>query len=158
MIWQWAAPAAGFFVTALAAHAVATRLGGRMDRVTRFVVVGGPIGLALAWVMATEFGAFSVQSICAILVYAAACELYLFLFTMTIGSISSNLLVRLSSGALTKTEIEARYDSRAMVEQRLERLVGTGFLTSNAGRFALTDKGERFVASMRKLRALFRHA
>ena len=39
-------------------------------------------------------GVDQMQTICAVLVYAAARE-YLFLFTMTISSISSNILVRL---------------------------------------------------------------
>ena len=129
-----------------------------MDRVTRFLIVGGIVGALLLWFTAIEYGALAVQTLCAALVYAATCELYLFLFTMTISSISSNMLVRLSGGQLSRSEMDASYDSRAMVEQRLERLVSTGFLASQAGRLSPTEKGIKFVASMSALRRLFKHA
>ena len=126
-----------------------------MDRVTRFLIIGGGFGLLLICATATQYGAFAPQTICAVLVYAAARE-YLFLFTITISSISSNILVRLSAGSLSKAQMDAAYDNRIMVGQRISRLAGTGFPADDSGRLVLTDKGKGFIDSIKELRGLFR--
>lgn len=149
---------AGSFLGSLVLHAAACRLGLRADRVIRFLAGGAAMGLLLLLLTSKRYGWFAVETVAALLVYASLCELYLFLFTMTISSISANLLVRLRSGDMTLSEIEQRYDSQKMVRDRLDRLEGTGFLRYDGGRILIAGKGARFLSVFRSLRRFFRHA
>jgi hypothetical protein len=155
---HWAVLVLASFAAALALHRLACRLPVNMDRVSRFLLAGGIAGACLLWATSARYGLASVETAGAALVYAFLCELYIFLFTMTISSISSNLLVRLSSHDMRVEEIAQRYDSRQMVRQRLERLASTGFLSQTGSRLALTAKGVRFVRTFGALRRFFRQA
>jgi hypothetical protein len=154
----WFATVAGSFLTSLVLHAVACRLPLNADRVIRFLAVGTGVGLVLLLSTMQRYGLFAIETVAAILVYALLCELYLFLFTVTISSISANLLVRLRSGDMTLSEIEQRYDSRKMVQARLDRLESTGFLHYDGGRILIAGKGARFLSVFQSLRRFFRHA
>ena len=158
MTFEWLAAVVGCFAGALVLHAVACRLALRTDRVIRFLVVGGGAGAILLFITTQRHGLSVPETVSAVLIYGFLCELYLFLFTMTISSISANLLVRLRSGGMTLPEIERRYDSRKMVRDRLDRLEGTGFLKYVGGRILLAKKGARFLSVFRCLRRFFRHA
>lgn len=151
----WAAAVGGCFIIAVLLHALACRLPWGADRVTRFLITGGTLGIALLVTMTARYGLTALQTICAVLVYALLCELYIFLFTMTMSSISSNLLVRLAAGDLPAAEIDRSYDSRLMVTKRLDRLVATGFLRTSGERLELTTKGRRFVRVFGWLRGFF---
>jgi uncharacterized protein YacL len=130
---------------------------GRLDRVARFLVVGGLIGIVLVGLLLERFGGLTAEVAAGVLVYAFLCELYIFLFTMTISSISSNLLVRLAQREMTLSEVGAAYDSESMVTGRLARLVSTGFLQQSDDLLSITLKGLRFVRSMNSLRKFFGH-
>lgn len=154
----WLAMVSGSILTSLVLHAVACRLPLKSDRVIRFLVPGAGVGLLLMLSTTQRYGLFAIETVAAILVYALLCELYLFLFTMTISSISANLLVRLRSGNMTLSEIEQRYESRKMVRARLDRLEGTGFIRYDGGRILMAGKGVRLLSTFRSLRRFFRHA
>ena len=153
----WSLTVGAFFFT-LGAHAAVCRLPIRADRVIRFLAVGGITGLVLAWLVIAHYGAIAPQTIAALLAYALACEIYIFLFTMTISSISANLLIKLSERELTIPDISSMYDSGKMVAQRLHRLVGTGFLRDSEAGVTITEKGQRLTAAFDLLRSFFRHA
>jgi hypothetical protein len=157
MTLDWAALVLGSFAAALVLHRFACRLPMKVDRVSRFLLAGGVAGACLLWVTSARYGLVSVETAGAALLYGFLCELYIFLFTMTISSISSNVLVRLSSHDMRLEEIAQRYDSREMVRQRLERLAATGLLSRAGSRLALTQKGTRFVRTFQALRRFFRH-
>jgi hypothetical protein len=143
---------------AVLAHGVICRLDIALDRVLRFLLVGSAVGAALLAVMVREFGFFSVETWAAVLGYAFACELYIFLFTFTISSISANLLMSLHRRALTLDEVDAIYDSERMVAQRLERLLQGGFLQMDGPALKVAPKGMRFHRFLRALCDLFRHS
>jgi predicted transcriptional regulator len=90
-------------------------------------------------------------------VYGLCCELYVFLFTLAMSSISANLLVSLSRRAMTAAEIEQLYDSRAMVSSRIDRLVAVGLFDETPAGLELTAKGARTVRTFGRLRTFFRH-
>lgn len=146
------------FGAALLLHRLACRLSLEADRVSRFVAAGGIAGAGLLWATSARYGIASVETVAAALVYGFLCELYIFLFTMTISSISSNLLVRLSSQDMRVEEIAHRYDSRQMVRQRLERLAATGFVSRAGSGLVLTPKGAGFVRTFEALRRFFRQS
>ena len=129
----------------------------RRDRVIRFLVVGSVAGLALIACLAARYGLWSREAVAGVLLYGFLCELYIFLFTMTLSSISSNLLTLLLRGPMSDAEVSNVYDSRHMVEQRLQRLLGTGFLGRDGERLILTAKGARLLRMLRHFRAAFKH-
>jgi hypothetical protein len=53
---------------------------------------------------------------------------------------------------MTVGDIDRHYSSTAMVRQRVERLVQTGFLSAEHTRVALTSRGSRFVRIIASLR------
>jgi hypothetical protein len=97
------------------------------------------------------------QTWAAALVYAFCCELYIFLFTFALSSITANLLGRLSRCNMTDRDIEQFYDSRHMVATRLDRLVAVGLLEEGQAGLRLTTEGARMVSTFRLLRGFFRH-
>jgi hypothetical protein len=153
----WAGLVAGCFVAAVGTHALACRIPLRADRVTRFVVLGGITGGFLVLALAQRYGLLTVHTVSGALLYGFLSELYIFLFTMTVSSISSNLLVRLRAGDLTAEEIDGYYDSRAMVRNRVERLLSTGFLSRDGTRLTPTRKGLRLIRMLQGLRVFFGH-
>ncbi len=101
------------FVGAVVVHAIICRLPLSLNVVFRFVIVGGVLGLVWMWWLYGNFG-LAPQFWAGVLVYGLCCELYVFLFTLAMSSISANLLVSLSRRAMTAAEIEQLYDSRSM--------------------------------------------
>lgn len=153
----WATITSVFFIAALVLHAVVCRLPISFDRVLRFIVVGFVLGIFLAWALANSAGFLSIEMLAGLLLYAFLCELYIFLFTMTISSISSNILVRLFYGPMSINEIGEKYNSLAMVDARIQRLVDTGFLKRTDNNIGITSKGMRLVKILSRLRIFFKH-
>lgn len=142
---------------ALLAHATLSRTIKGLNRVIGFLVVGSAIGVGLLAALASRYGIASMQTIAALVVYAFLCELYIFLFTLAMSSISANLLVRLNRGNLTEQEINRLYNSSRMVEERIERLVATKLLEEENFRLAPTSAGTRLLHMLDWLRRFFRH-
>src|SRR5437588_6035442 len=95
-------------------HALLTRAAPKQNTVILAVIGGLVTGLPLiiwAWWM---FGPLSTDFLSAVLIYAAICELYLFLFTLALSSVSANVLVRLIAGPQDRDELHSSYDSRIM--------------------------------------------
>jgi hypothetical protein len=159
---MWFTAAIGTFFTTVLLHAWAARLFPARNRVAAFMLIGTPIGVALVVMAGGRFGWLSLQTIAAAATYAFLCELYLFLFTLALASISANLLVTLRAGAMTYKEIEQLYDSRSMVLTRFNRLISSGLIRlSSAGvegeGYELTERGERLLGALNILRRIFRH-
>jgi hypothetical protein len=144
------------FAGAMVAHAIICRLPVGLNIVFRFVIVGGVLGLVWTWWLYGNFG-LAPGFWAGVLVYGLCCELYVFLFTLAMSSISANLLVSLSRRAMTAAEIEQLYDSRAMVSSRIDRLVAVGLFDETAAGLKLTTKGARTVRTFGRLSAFFRH-
>jgi hypothetical protein len=128
-----------------------------MNIVVRFVLVGGLLGIALAWWLTLNYGLFAPQLWAGLLIYALFCELYVFLFGLAVTSISANLLVRLLHGKMTDEDIDRLYGSRGMVAARLDRLVAARLLIATSEGLELASKGARTVRIFGRLRRFFRH-
>jgi hypothetical protein len=142
---------------ALLAHAALSRAARNVNRVIGFLAVGSAAGLGLLTALAARYGAASMQTLSALVLYAFLCELYIFLFTLAMSSISANLLVRLDRGGLTEPEIDRLYDSSRMVDERVERLIATNLLKDESTTLAPTPKGIRLLRMLDRLRHFFRH-
>ncbi|MGH8224093.1 MAG: hypothetical protein ACREQZ_14085, partial [Woeseiaceae bacterium] len=90
-----------------------------------------------------------------IALYAAACELYIFLFTVTAGSISVSLLYRLRAGALSETQIEALLGGRNMVDRRVKNMLAVGLLEQARDGYVRTTPGGLTLWAYRALRRFF---
>jgi hypothetical protein len=141
---------------AILLHAAACRLPLPFGSVIRFLIIGGACGFAAVIMMLTEYG-LTADVIGATLVFAFAAELYLFLFTMTLGSVSANTLVLLTRGPASPTDINNLYGDRAMAALRIERLVTTGLAQEHDGVISLTPRGHVVARLFAGLRTAFGH-
>lgn len=148
---------ASYLMGAVAAHSFLGRLARAGTGVGRFLMVATPLGLAL-FVHAASRDGLGPTTVAALVVYAFACELYVFLFTLVASSVSASLLMALASGGLTRREISALCDEEGMVRMRLERLVRGGLLRAAPAGYAPTRAARVMLAGFRMLRRFFRHA
>jgi hypothetical protein len=150
----WLAGSLGAWVLTVAAHAASGRLV-RGSAIVRFASIGCVSGLALSLGLGIFYGP-TVELLAGMLLYAFGCELYLFVFTLSLYSISANLLIRLRANAMTIQQIDALYDSGRMVEVRLDRLVQKKLLYRDCGRLCLTDTGLRLAVAFQRFGTFFR--
>src|SRR5436190_3813349 len=109
-------------MVAVVGHAILCRAPIPLNRVTRYLLVGGLVGVCLVWWLVFRYGVAAPQAWAGAAVYAFCGELYVFLFTFAMSSVTANLLAKLSRHDMTDQEIEQLYDSRQMVATRLDRL------------------------------------
>jgi hypothetical protein len=144
-------------IVAVVGHAVVCRVPMPLNVVTRFLLIGGLVGIALVWWLLNGWGVTTPQAWAGAAVYAFCCELYIFLFTFAMSSITANLLTNLSRSEMNDADIEQLYDSRHMVATRLDRLVAVGLVDEGPSGLRLTTAGTRMVRAFDRLRSLFRH-
>jgi hypothetical protein len=153
----WALAAAAAFALAVMAHAALGRVPGLpLNMVSRFLAPGLPIGLALL-VALVGSGQSPIELVAALLCYALACELYIFLYTMVSSSVSVSLLLRLRRGPADWRQLDADYSDETMVDGRLAKLMANGLIVSTPDGFLPTPRGEALVTSFDRLRRFFRH-
>jgi hypothetical protein len=154
---MWFVGAVLGLMIAVVGHAGLCRASIPLDGVTRFLIAGGVVGVCLVWWLFNRYGATAPQTWAGAMVYALCCELYIFLFTFALTSITANLVGKLSRCDLTDTDIEQLYDSRHMVATRLDRLIAIGLVVERPAGLQLTRKGARMARTLSRLRGFFRH-
>ena len=137
-------------------HGLAMRAPLRLDSVRRFLLIGVPLGVALVAVSLAGFGS-TLPGIAAILLYALLCELYIFLFTLVLSSVSATILIMLRRGPVQPSALASVYEPREMVKLRLDRLLKNDLVERASGRLAVTEKGERLHRLFSGLRRFFGH-
>jgi hypothetical protein len=143
--------------TSVLGHALLMRIAPGRNTVIAFLTSGILTGSALLMWAWLAFGVSSVAFVAAAAAYAAFCELYLFLFTLALSSVSANILARLTASSQCAGALDTTYDSRGMVLQRLERMKGAGLLTQAGDALWVTRRGRTIVTGYRALRRAFRH-
>jgi len=144
------------FALAVLLHGVTTHIFLRVDSVRRFLMVGVPVGAGLLVVSALTFG-FRTFGLAQVALYAFLCELYMFLFTLVVSSVSATILILLRRGPISESTLKAAYDPQGMVRLRLERLIKQGLITKVAEGYAVTAAGARLHRAFSALRRFFRH-
>lgn len=144
------------FALAVLLHGLAMRVPLRLDSVRRFLLIGVPLGAALVAVSLARFGP-TIPGIAAILLYALLCELYIFLFTLVLSSVSATMLIMLRRAPVQASALASVYEPREMVNLRLDRLRKNGLVERASGHFCLTGKGERLHRMFSILRRFFGH-
>src|SRR3981189_2928128 len=136
---------------AVAGHAVLGRAPEPLMVVPRFSITGGLVGACLVWWLLNWYGVTAPQTWAGALVYAFCCELYLFLFTLAMSSVTAGLLCHLSQRDMTEKEIQKYFESREMVAARLDRLIAVGLIEERPSGLEVTPKGERLVRAFARL-------
>jgi len=154
---NWLLAAVVTFLASVVLHALVVRFHSSMNRVVSFLIVGCGAGAILLIFVGEHHGFLSAQVFGAAMTYGFICELYLFLFTFALSSISANLLVTLHGRKLTDANIAALYDSKRMVSHRIGRLEHTGLLQAVGDRYEVTRRGRRLLGLLGALRGFFRH-
>ena len=120
-----------------------------------FLLSGGFMGLWLIAVLAEYYG--QTRLIGGVLVYAFACELYLFCATFVFSSVSANLLMRLQENPMTGEEIARLYDNAQMASLRVDRLIQVKWVEEGPEGLRVTRKGMQVAAAFVRVRCFFRH-
>jgi hypothetical protein len=148
---------AGSFIVAVLAHAHWARSGGSMTITARFISIAAPVGAGLSILVVVMFGATDA-AVGAILLYAVACELYIFLFTLVANGVAVSLLLRLSKRAMSSEDIDRAYNTRAMVERRVSQMIDAGLLLEKDELLVATFRGRRLAHLYQFGRRAFGHA
>ncbi len=146
---------AGAFAASVFVHSVAAHQSRHGGTVLTFVAIGIPIGILFIACGFFLYG-FTPAVLAGALLYALACELYLFLFTLVGNSVSVRLLAELQKRPLKADEILSIYQTERMVERRFDQLQQSNLLISDQGRFRLTPRGRKLVSIFGILRAVCR--
>jgi hypothetical protein len=154
MMAMWLAGSVCAWALTLVVHAASGRLV-HGNAILRFVLIGCVFGLGLGVGLGVFYG-LTVELLTGMLLYGLGCELYIFVFTLSLYSISANLLIRLRANAMTAQQVDALYDSGRMVELRLNRLVHKNLLYRDGDRLCLTGIGLRLATVFHRFGATFR--
>lgn len=142
------------FCAAVALHGLTGRIFG--SAMIRFLALAGPIGIFFLVHVGRETG-LSPELFAAMFTYGFLCELYLFLFTLCMASVSVNLIMFIDGGERDVSLLAERYDSTDMVQLRIDRLQATDLLRRDGDKFSLTPRAHFLVGMYRRLRVLFGH-
>jgi len=137
-------------------HAISCRLCSPQNSVSRFLFVGSTVGGCFALYLYFALGP-APEVFAALMVYAACCELYIFLFTLASYSISANILVAISTDGMPSKEFDRFYNGDLMAAKRIERLVAVGLMEDSGTVLTPTAKARRLIRLFARLRAFFRH-
>jgi predicted transcriptional regulator len=144
------------FVASVIVHLCATRLWPRQNHVFSFLISGFVVGLILLLILLKARS--RLEALEAALIYAFACELYIFLFTFVGNSISVAILVWLrEDGRLPESRMEAAQDDGDFVGGRIKRMVESGILQKKDEQLSLTAKGRILLGAYKGLRSFFGH-
>ena len=153
---MWAIALIMAFCAAVILHAIVDRTFPLGTAVSRFLVGGTVVGSALLIYSYTQWG-FTTPFFSTAFAYAFLCEFYLFAITLVLSSISVNLVVQMRSEPFDREQLDQLYDSRHMVEVRINRLVDIGLLEVREGKLVATPAGRRVARSFQIVQRYFKH-
>lgn len=124
------------------------------NSVFRFIMVGAVVFLIMIIHLLIHFGPSEIM-FSIIVWYMFLCELYIFLFTLSLGCVSINLLKLLHQGDKAMSEMNQLYQPSAMLFQRFARLRAVGLIEYLDEAPVLTKKGTYLIKIVLITRALF---
>ena len=141
---SWFVGAAAGFVLAVVLHAAAVRLPLPGTSVLKFLGLGSLVGTVWIVLSVMRLG-WSAEWLAAVLAYAFACELYVFLFTLVGNSVSVSVLLAIDDGCRTQREIALRYRCDVMVSRRLGQLERARLIDREGERVQILEAGRRLI-------------
>ena len=151
---MWLTSALLALVAAVAGQFLAAHVRIGRGFVARFLLLGGSVGCVMVACLARTYG-LSVEFWAGVLVYAFACELYIFLGTLVDSSVSVSLLLALRRGSSSRAELDRQSSDPAMVTSRLEKLCEHGLLGRAGDGYTVTRRARRLLLVFRVLRSFF---
>ena len=145
-----------YFGATVVLHAIWCRASTRFSVVVKLVAVGGLVGLVMIGHLLAVYG-LTIATLAGVLTFALASELYVFMFTLILSSVSAIWLRRLHRGGIESEALAEAYSPAWMVETRLERLADNDFLIRDGDRYRVTKRGLKMMRTFGRLRAFFRH-
>ena len=124
--------------------------------VMRFIGVWAVTGLGLSALLLERRG-FSPDTAGAFPAYAFAGQLYIFVFTLSLASISANLLIVFAREPVRRVDASVIFEGPAMVAARLKRMSLNGLLIVDDAGLRLTPAGDSTVRNFSTMRAFFQH-
>jgi hypothetical protein len=146
-----------YALVAVLVHAAWCRLPPAIPSVPKYVMVAALLGIGLIAHLFVAYGV-STALLAGVLVYGLLIELYLFMATLIISSVSAIWLRRLWRGSARLDALRELYSPAWMVESRIERLVSSGFVVQAGSDFRVTAKGLHMIQTFGRFRRFFRHA
>lgn len=146
-----------FFFIAIFIHALSRRFFPIFGAVSQFFVIGSLVGLFLIAFLGFYYGYILPNALTALLCYSLLCEVYIFLFSAVLSSISLNLLLRLERGGGTADSISQSFDGESMVVRRIDRMIQADLLQAQGTGAILSPKGKRIFGILTLLRKFFKH-
>lgn len=151
----WLVWAFGGFVLAVLGQSLILRSTALRNGVVAFVAAGMPVGLALMAVLLPNYPRDRAWA--GTLLYAFLCELWIFVFSATLSSVSANLMLHLRVCAMRRDEIDQLYDNRGMIQRRIGWLRRIGAAVEKNGRLMPTARGRRLASLFDTLLDFFGH-
>lgn len=154
----WYILTATAFIITITLHSALCRCYVNINRIIKFIGIFIPICFCLAFAISEKYGLVSLPTFTGILAYLFLCELYVFLFTMILTSISANILFQLSNKRMNISDIMKMYDSSDMVINRISRLIDAGLLYQQDNNLILTTKAKNIQIVFRVAKKIFKHS
>jgi hypothetical protein len=141
------------FAAAVIAHALWRRVFSGRTAVVTFIVWSAIWAGAVAAIEIVRYDLTSALT--ALLLYALASELYIFVFTLSAHSVSARLLAVLDNGPRGALDLEDVCDPERMVQERKTQMLQTGLLSRASSEYRVTDKGRRVLDTFERLHRFF---
>lgn len=156
---MWLVSAIFAFSVAVLVHAALRRLKAtNLNIGISFLIVAIAVAVVFLCLLVMEYGYVAPQTWAGILVFFLLCELYLFLVTLAMASVTANCLIRLARTQNADTKLEALYNSPNMVAIRIERLKTINLIReTSSGLISLTLAGKRTLQICSRVRSFFNH-
>jgi hypothetical protein len=153
---MWFLGAISAFSIAVVVQAVLRRTKRATSNITVSFLIAAclPGVIFFSWLIA-RFGCAS-ETWGGSLVFCLLCELYIFLTTLAMASVTANCLVLLARNQNIDKKLESLYDSANMVGIRIDRLKAINLIKEGpSGLISLTVAGERTVRVFSRIRRFF---
>lgn len=144
---------AGAFLLTVFLHVALGRLGWIANLVLRYVVTA-LFGAAILAGLICVLMPCKVDILASFALYLLLAELYVFLFSLVISSVSVSLLLGNKISAI-KISKQATQKSKEMVQKRILSLLKAGFIRENSGNYKITRNGKLLLLFFHKLKILF---
>lgn len=143
-------------LVAIVLHCIARYSFPAFNSVLQFVVAGALTGLVLLITIASIYGWRSLHFIAVLFLFSFFCELYVFLFTFVIGSVSAALLVKAESDSEGALAASVPLPA-TMVSSRLSALSRLQLIRLDGDNCEITATGVCVALAVRTLRRFFAH-
>jgi hypothetical protein len=145
-----------FFFLSVFLHCISIRIFNKINIFYLYIVIGTFTGMAL---ISYQYSASInyIEIISSITLFALLSELYIFIFTLVISSVTVQILISMIAGPqdISTVKNDDLYDE--MVQLRVARLIKNQFLILSNDSLIITNRGLRLIRFFNWLKSVFKH-